>query len=110
MKTETQAITAEVHDIYGVYGFGSFFRGDQYNDIDILIVASSVCKDTLSLFYLLKERLEEIIDESINIDIILLTYCEFLTKPLLEMDSLTEIYTSSKDALSSVSDNQPIPN
>ena len=110
MKTETQAITAEVHDIYGVYGFGSFFRGDQYNDIDILIVASSVCKDTLSLFYLLKERLEEIIDESINIDIILLTYSEFLTKPLLEMDSLTEIYTSSKDALSSVSDNQPIPN
>jgi predicted nucleotidyltransferase len=103
MKTEIQSITAKLHDIYGVYGFGSFFRGDQYNDIDILIVASPVCEDTLSLFYLLKERLEEI-DKSIDIDIILLTYSEFLTKPLLEMDSLTEIYTGSEDVLSSVSD------
>jgi predicted nucleotidyltransferase len=99
---EIQSITAELHDIYGVYGFGSFFRGDQYNDIDILIVASPVCEDTLSLFYLAKERLQEI-DQSIDIDITLLTYSEFLAKPLLEMDSLTEIYIGSESLLSSIS-------
>jgi predicted nucleotidyltransferase len=103
IKKEIQSITAELHDIYGVYGFGSFFRSDRYNDIDILIVASPVCEDTLSLFYLAKERLQEI-DQSIDIDITLLTYSEFLTKPLLEMDSLTEIYTVSKDVLLSVPD------
>jgi predicted nucleotidyltransferase len=103
MKTEIQSITAELHDIYGVYGFGSFFRGDQYNDIDILIVASPVCRDTLSLFYLAKERLQKA-DKSLDIDITLLTYTEFLAKPLLEIDSLTEIYTSFKDVLSSVSE------
>jgi predicted nucleotidyltransferase len=92
---EIQFITATLRDIYGVYGFGSFFRGDQYNDIDILIVASPVCEDTLSLFYLAKERLQEI-DQSVDIDITLLTYSEFLTKPLLEMDSLTEIYIASR--------------
>lgn len=104
MKTEIQSITAELHDIYGVYGFGSFFRSAaRYNDLDILIVASPVCEDTLSLFYLAKERLQEI-DKSIDIDITLLTYSEFLTQPLLEMDSLTEIYTVSKDLLLSVPD------
>jgi predicted nucleotidyltransferase len=99
---EIQFITAELRDIYGVYGFGSFFRGDQYNDIDILIVASPICEDTLSLFYLAKERLQEI-DQSIDIDITLLTYSEFLAKPLLEMDSLTEIYIGSESLLSSIS-------
>lgn len=103
MKTEIRSITAELHDIYGVYGFGSFFQGELYNDIDVLIVASPVCRDTLSLFYSAKERLQKI-DQSLDIDITLLTYSEFLAKPLLEIDSLTEIYTSSKDILSSISD------
>jgi predicted nucleotidyltransferase len=103
MKTEIQSITAELHDIYGVYGFGSFFRGNQYSDIDILIVASPICGDTLSLFYLVKERLQKI-DQSINIDITLLTYSEFLTRPLFEIDSLTEIHISSKDVLVGSSD------
>jgi predicted nucleotidyltransferase len=100
---EIQSITAKLHNIYGVYGFGSFFRGDQYNDIDVLIVATPACGDTLSLFYLVKERLQKI-DQSLDIDITLLTYSEFLTKPLFEIDSLTEIYISSEDVLSSVSD------
>jgi predicted nucleotidyltransferase len=101
MKMEIQSVTTELHDIYGVYGFGSFFRGDLYNDIDILIVASPSCEDTLSLFYLIKNKLQKVVP-SLYIDITLLTYSEFLTKPLLEMDTLAEIYTNSENLLSSI--------
>ena len=68
MKMEIQSVTTELHDIYGVYGFGSFFRGDLYNDIDILIVASPSCEDTLSLFYLIKNKLQKVVP-SLYIDI-----------------------------------------
>jgi predicted nucleotidyltransferase len=91
-----QSITSKSHNIYGVYGFGSFFRDDQYNDVDILIVASPECRDTLSLFYSVREQLQ-IVDENLNIDLTLLTYSEFLTKPLLESNSLTEIYVNSNN-------------
>ena len=92
---ELQSITIELHDIYGAYGFGSFFRGEQYNDIDILIVASPECRDSLSLFYLVKDQLQKT-DKNLDIDLTLLTYSEFLTKPLFECNSLTEIYINPK--------------
>ena len=102
IKTEIQSITAKLHNIHGVYGFGSFFRSEHYNDVDILVVTSPDCKDTLSIFYLINKKLQRI-DENLEIDLTLLTYDEFIEKPLIEIDALTLIYVSFKDDLNFIS-------
>lgn len=87
--TAIRLAIADLPDVYAVYGFGSYFRAKQHNDIDLLAVACSGCPDSLALFYEVRRRLEVIEGP---IDLTLLTYTEFLRKPLREHDSLTEIY------------------
>lgn len=38
MKKEIRCIQREVPEVLDVYGFGSFFRGETFNDIDVLFV------------------------------------------------------------------------
>lgn len=75
-----------------MYGFGSFFRGTAYNDIDILLVSKASSPSPLNDYYLAKSELELLSERiGVEIDITFLTYSEFLGKPLLEMDKLTTI-------------------
>lgn len=88
--TAIRSAIADLPDVEAAYGFGSFFRGEAgCRDIDVVVVAVSHCEDTLALFYLVRRRLEAIGD---LFDLTLLTYEEFQRKPLLEHDSLTEVY------------------
>ena len=86
---EIRSTIAGLPNIYGVFGFGSYFRGEPHNDIDILVVSSPYCRNTLELFYQVKEGLGRVDD---SIDLTLLTYREFIEKPLIEHDQLIEIY------------------
>ena len=38
IKREIRHIQREVPEVLGIYGFGSFFRGQEFNDIDIIFV------------------------------------------------------------------------
>ncbi|MFJ3050768.1 nucleotidyltransferase domain-containing protein [Pseudomonas nitroreducens] len=79
--------------IDAVFGFGSFFRSEKYNDIDLAIIINCPREQQL-------ENLNKIIDTSrslskeinIPIDITPFTRAEFAENPLREMSSLVTIY------------------
>ena len=79
-------------DVYGVYGFGSFFRSEIFNDVDLLIVLSDSCDDLLKAFYSVRHALEQLSSQlSLKFDLTFLTQRECLERPLREMDLLVPI-------------------
>ena len=92
MKTEIQNILSGHHNLFGVYGFGSFFRSTEYNDIDLLLVSKELSSSPLEDYYAAKRGLDLLSERiGVEIDITFLTYAEFLRKPLMEMDTLAVI-------------------
>lgn len=92
MRREIQTTLSGQSNLCRVYGFGSFFRGTAYNDIDILLVSKASSLSPLSDYYMAKSTLELLSTKiGVKIDITFLTYSEFLDNPLLEMDRLTTI-------------------
>lgn len=86
---EILIILSETPDLLEVYGFGSFFRRDDANDCDLLLVVSNDCFDLGRLhaelsktFYLLSHKL------CFPIDLTILTESEHQRKPLKEHDIL----------------------
>jgi predicted nucleotidyltransferase len=81
-----------MNDIDAVYGFGSFFRSTQYQDVDLLIVASPNCNNTLLVYYILRARLLELGEQlAVHFDITFLTYREYMERPLREMNVLVPL-------------------
>ena len=79
-------------EIFGVFGFGSFFRCDRFNDVDVLVVVDDHCKHPLKVFYDVKHILDEVgLKYGIPIDITYLSYTEYSRKPLRESDNLVPI-------------------
>lgn len=79
--------------IVGVYGFGSYFRGSEYNDIDILVVSDADCSYLLDTYRYCQALVDCISSEiGITVDITFFTVAEFEEKQLIEMDSLTVLY------------------
>ncbi|GAB5471475.1 MAG: hypothetical protein Kilf2KO_45050 [Rhodospirillales bacterium] len=89
MKREIQFIIQELPDIKEVYGFGSFFRSQYFNDIDLLFVLS--CDDR-SLLAVSKEVRFLISDASTKLGFtlhpLILTEREFGEAPLRDMHEL----------------------
>jgi predicted nucleotidyltransferase len=75
-----------------VYGFGSFFRGGEYDDVDILFVVN--CRHS-SLLRVAREirtevrNLSEELDQ--QIDDLVLTSREFGERPLRDMSELRKL-------------------
>ena len=91
MKKEIQSILT-APEIYGVWGFGSFFREEPYRDIDILVVMNPWVKNALDEYYRSKQKLERLSNAiKVPIDMTFLTYSEYGERPLLEMNNLTSI-------------------
>jgi len=83
-----------------VYGFGSFYRGEKFEDIDLLVVASPVCSEHLKVYYDIKYGVDSFARQiACPIDVTFLTYTEFKGAPLLEMDALTLVYESPEARL-----------
>lgn len=92
MRKEIRTTLLGQSNLCCVHGFGSFFRGTAYDDIDILLVSKASSLSPLDDYYAAKSVLESLSEKiCIEIDITFLTYSEFLDKPLLEMDRLTTI-------------------
>jgi predicted nucleotidyltransferase len=90
-------VTAQL-DIWAVFGFGSFYRGQPFNDIDLLVVASPCCSTYLEAYYEVRKSFAAALQWlEAPIDITFLTYSEFGEAPLLEMDHLKPIYVRRAD-------------
>jgi hypothetical protein len=76
-----------------VYGFGSFFRDDVFNDVDLLFVLTPQTHALLPAFYRIRNALDGVSSElNIKIDLTVLTSSEFMERPLREMDSLVTLF------------------
>ena len=78
--------------VTSAWGFGSFFRGERYHDVDILVVVG-VPVDRL--LYTARELRATLLDIErtigIPIDALILTEAEFESRPLCDMSELVRI-------------------
>ncbi|WP_232297987.1 hypothetical protein [Nitrosospira sp. NpAV] len=64
-----------------------------YRDIDILVVSTRECRNHLQVYYDFQQGAARIGSKiGVPIDITFLTAREYRERPLLEMDTLTELY------------------
>lgn len=92
IKTEIKSRLQDRPELFGVFGFGSFFRSKIFNDVDLLVVVNDTCEFPLKEFYEVKEILDEIgLKFDLPIDITYLSYTEYARKPLRESDCLVPI-------------------
>jgi len=92
MKKAVRTIFTSRHDVHAVFGFGSYFRGELYCDVDILVVFEPQCDPLLPRYYELRGDLEALGERlGVLFDLTVLTEREFAERPLRDMDSLVEI-------------------
>lgn len=79
--------------IDAAYGFGSYFRGEKFHDIDVVVVLSDCLVNPVAMFNLLQEKLEVVRETfGVRVDLTPLTADEFRSRPLLESDRLVPIF------------------
>lgn len=82
-----------VRDVEAVYGFGSFFRNEMFNDIDLLVVTTAECPDCLATYYAIRQRLLALAaHQGFKLHLVFLTAKEFEERPLREMDQLVALW------------------
>lgn len=92
IETEIRSRLQDRSNLFGVFGFGSFFRSKNFNDVDLLVVVHDICESPLKEFYDVKEILDEIGSKlGLQIDITYLSYTEYARKPLRESNYLVPI-------------------
>jgi predicted nucleotidyltransferase len=93
MKTEILGILSTIDNVVSVWGFGSFFRGDQLaKDIDLVAVVSQ-CDLGLDLIRLIRNRFDELAAKfHLKVDLTILTFSEFAERPLQEMEALVPLF------------------
>jgi hypothetical protein len=88
-----QEVVAPHAEVIALYGMGSFFRGGQYNDIDLVVVldcerdkfmakAATIRTELLAI----GERMGE------QFDVTIFTAFEFASRPLRDMAELVTIF------------------
>lgn len=92
IRTEIRSTLERNDRIQSIWGFGSFFRGEGFRDIDILVVVTGsgaqLLADSKAIradFLAVEMRL------GIPIDPLILTTTEFESRPLRDMDELVRI-------------------
>lgn len=96
IKTEIRSIFTSLPEVSSVYGFGSFFRGEQHSDIDVMVVLSCDRQRILHVFDMLRKHIR-LLGERLNVrfDLIVLTGDEFAEEPIRDMELLHLIYRAS---------------
>jgi|SRR5579871_2971512 len=95
IKKEIRSTTTKWPDVRAAFGFGSFFRDEPFNDIDVLLVLQQGCQSRLTTFYELKAAFDNFDKKyGVHFDITVLTEREFSERPLRDMDSLIPIHVS----------------
>lgn len=92
----TRAIRSTISprvNVTAAFGFGSFFRAEQYNDVDVLLVVDTNIDELLQITKALRSDFQSL-GRSLDIifDLKIFTSGEFLGRPLQDMASLYPIY------------------
>lgn len=88
---EIRTTLSRLDNIEGVFGFGSFFRSNFYQDIDILVIVQGI-GDTVQLLRDTEGSLREIEQRfGTTIDLIFITAEEARSRPLREWHQLVRI-------------------
>jgi predicted nucleotidyltransferase len=84
-----------VSDIAGIYGFGSFFRSHDYNDVDLLVIATRDCENSLATYYRLQDSLAILGAKfGVHFDMTFLTSREYHEAPLREKHRLVPLFVT----------------
>lgn len=88
-----RSITSIERHLDAVFGFGSFFRGEPFRDIDVLAVTSHENTETLRTYYLVSDALGPIsVRAGCPVHLMVLTPDEFSARPLRDMDELQPLW------------------
>jgi predicted nucleotidyltransferase len=88
-----RSIESAEEQLSAVFGFGSFFRGESFRDIDVLAVTSPENKDTLRTYYLILDVLDSISGLiGCPVHLTVFTQDEFNDRPLQNMDELQTLW------------------
>lgn len=80
-------------NVTSAFGFGSFFREEQYDDVDVLLVVDTSIDNLLQITKVLRSDFQSLgISLGIKFDLKIFTSSEFLGGPLRDMASLYSIY------------------
>lgn len=93
IRTGIQSTVEAIPSVMSVWGFGSFFRNEAFNDVDILMVL--LCPKELLVGHSkdVKGKLANLEGEiGVEFDVLILTPEEFESQPLRDMDQLVCIY------------------
>ena len=89
-----------IPQIEAVFGFGSYFRGQPFNDVDLAVVFKDNCEDTLAVFELVVSRLKHSGNRlQVHLHITPFTAKEFRERPLREHDVLVPLLSDNGHAL-----------
>lgn len=92
IRTEIRSTLEGRDRIRSVWGFGSFFRQEKFEDIDVLVVVTSFGEQLLSDSKAIRADLFELETRvRIRIDPLVLTASEFESRPLRDMHELVRI-------------------
>ena len=85
IQIELARSLTDIPQIDAVFGFGSYFRGQPFNDVDLAVVFKEDCEDALAVFELVLSRLKESENRlGVHLDITPFTAKEFRERPLRE--------------------------
>jgi predicted nucleotidyltransferase len=96
IKTVIQSTVESAPAVETAWGFGSFFRGTAFNDVDVLIVLKCAPEELADQVRLLRSAF--LIAErklKLQFDLLFLTPEEFSSRPLHDMDQLVLLYPST---------------
>lgn len=100
IRTAIRATIFIEEQLDAVFGFGSFFRGEPFREIDVLAVTSHANTELLPTYYLLMSALEPISARAgCPVHLVMFTPDEFGTKPLRDMHALQLLWATSQVTL-----------
>lgn len=89
---EIRSIFIEWPSVCAAFGFGSFFRNEPFNDVDVLFVLQQECQSHLAIYYDLKKTFDNMGERyGVCFDLTVLTEREFSERPLRDMNSLVPL-------------------
>jgi predicted nucleotidyltransferase len=99
MKTEIRSLPTKQLRVKAIYGFGSFFRGEFFRDVDLAVVVFEAASYELSSYYELKREVDLMgIRLGVVFHLSIFTEEEFHARPLRDMNQL--VYITGADIIS----------
>jgi predicted nucleotidyltransferase len=93
VKRAIQSLPINELEIEEIYGFGSFFKGELFNDIDLVVIVHSEVSRSINRYYKIKAALDRISREfNAPIHATFLTRGEFVDAPLRDKGQLILIH------------------